>query len=112
MLAAMLNNEQRRRSILVIVIEAENLARMQKADPITLQSTLQGGALPVPRYPLDFSILIAYESDTRPILEMARKPGNGDDIIAYLERNRVFIKGKDGTENTYRIPHDKESHEN
>jgi hypothetical protein len=112
MLAAMLNDDTIQRSVFVLVIESDNLARMQKADPITLESVFHGGAMPIPRYPMNFNILIAYESDTRPILEMARNPGNGDALLAYLERNRVFIKGKDGTENTVRIPHDKEHHEN
>jgi len=112
MLAAMLNDDEKRRSIFVLVIEAENFARMQKADPITLESVLQGGVMPIPRYPLDFSLLIAYEDDTRPVLELARQGGNGDALLAYLERSRVFIKGKDGSENTVRIQRNKEQHEN
>jgi hypothetical protein len=98
----MVNMLAEARSVLVVVIEADNLERMKKADPITLESFLQGGGLKPPMFPLNMSVLIAYEDDQPKLYELAREghtPEGTKALFDYLERGRVFIEGKDGLEN-------------
>lgn len=105
MIAAMLDVNELQQSILFIVIERDNLERMKKADPITLESVSHGGLLPVPKYPQDFSILIAYEEDDDELYRRARA-GNTGELIRWLERGRQFIPGLDGKKEAFKIPHD------
>jgi hypothetical protein len=108
MIVAMYNDTRRNYSILVIIIERDNLDRMREADPITLESQDKGGVMPVPRYPRDFSMLIAYEEDQPKIMDYARRHDLAG-MIEYLERGRKFIEGLDGAEHSKRIPHPKEN---
>jgi hypothetical protein len=98
MIAAMLNIKEMQTSILVVVIEPENLERMKTGDPATLESLSKGGILAPPLFPLNFSTLIAYEPDTTELYIKAQGPAL--EFLQWLERGRVFIKGKDGVENT------------
>lgn len=98
MITSMLNIHELKTSVLIVVIEPENLERMKKGDPATLESISQGGILPPPLYPLNLGTLIAYETDTAELYIKAQ--GNTLDFLRWLERGRVFIKGKDGTENS------------
>ena len=98
----MLNLDQLKQTILMVVIEKDNLDRMKKADPITLESTISGGLLPVPRYPFNFSVLIAYEEDQDEMYRRIRE--NQMDFLKWLERGRVFIPGVDGKQEAFRIP--------
>jgi hypothetical protein len=102
MIVASFNIEEQRRSVLVVIIEPDNLNRMHKADPITLESILDGGVLPPPRFPNNFGILIAYEEDQPQLLAIAKSHDFGA-LIRYLERGRVFIPGVDGAEHTTRL---------
>jgi hypothetical protein len=92
-----IHNHAERWTALIVVIEADNLERMKKADPITLESKSKGGLMPVLPYPSNTSLLIAYEEDAGPIYEMAQKH-DVVGIVKHLERNRRFIEGLDGTQ--------------
>jgi len=104
---AMVDMTAERRSVLIIVVEQDNLERMRKADPITLESALQGGLLRPPAYPLDFSVLVGYEEDKMKLYEMAkaaRDPKGVAQLFEWLERGRVFDpKQGDGVENARRL---------
>jgi hypothetical protein len=97
MLVAMINISELKQSILVVVIEQENLERMKLADPITLESHLAGGMLPPPGYPLNFSVLIAHEEDSEELYKQAKIGGVG--FMRWLERGRKFNPSKDGLKN-------------
>jgi len=98
-IAAMLNLDKMARSILIVVLEDNNLDRMKKADAVTLESILNGGVLPPPRYPLNLNVLIAYEPDEVELYK--RSQGDPWELLEWLERGREFIKGVDGTENSF-----------
>lgn len=98
----MINLDGLQQSILLVVIEHDNFDRMKKADPITLESTQAGGLLPPPSYPLNLSLLIAYEEDQDDLYRRAKK--NAAEMLKWLERGRVFIKGVDGKSEAFRIP--------
>jgi DNA-directed RNA polymerase subunit H (RpoH/RPB5) len=84
------------RTVLVVVIEKENLDRMLKADPITLESKQQGGkVMPIIRHPENLSILIAYEED-QPELYRIAQAGDLVRLLTYLERNRKWKPEVDG----------------
>jgi hypothetical protein len=95
------------RSILIVIIQRDNLERMREGDPITLESPSNGGIMPIPKYILDYNMLIAYEEDEPKVMDFAKRR-DWYGLVAYLERGRKFIKGVDGVENTKRIPHPKE----
>ena len=105
MIAAMLNIHELRQSVLVVVIESGNHRRMELGDPITLESTNNGGFLRPPMYPQNFNMLIAYEADEKKLDEMAKGPAM--DFLRYLERGRKFYPGIDGVVNTQVIPKNK-----
>jgi hypothetical protein len=98
MIAAMVNIKETFQSILIVVIEPDNLERMKTGDPATLEAITKGGILPPPMFPLNFSTLVAYEPDTAELYIKAQ--GDTLEFLRWLERGRVFIKGKDGIENT------------
>jgi hypothetical protein len=104
MIAAMLNIDNLQQSILVVVIESGNQRRMELGDPITLESTNNGGALTPPRYPQNFNLLIAYESNEKKLYEMAKGPIV--DFLRYLESGRKFYPGIDGVVNTHPVERD------
>jgi hypothetical protein len=96
MLVAMVNIYELKKSILYVVIERDNLARMEKADPFTLESVIEGGVMPKVEFPENFSMLLAYEPDQEELMEMARR--GGVEFMRYLERGRVWKPGVDGVE--------------
>jgi len=106
MIASMVNLPKEARSVLVVVIEADNLERMKKADPVTLESYRAGGVLPPPMFPLNLSVLVAYEEDQTTLYALAKaandSPEGVKSLFEYLERNREFIPGKDGVQHTRR----------
>jgi hypothetical protein len=102
MICAMLNIEELGQSILFIVIEKDNLERMKKADPITLESYRNGGILGGPKYPNDFNLLIAYEEETSELYQLV-KAGNPAFILRYLERGRVFDPNTDGKHHAIKL---------
>jgi hypothetical protein len=99
MIAATLNDDKTFYSVLMVVIEKTNLDRMKLADPITLESIGRGGLiLDKIRYPLNFSILIAYEEDDAELYRLARE-GNAGEILKWLERGRTWDPKTDGQAN-------------
>jgi hypothetical protein len=105
MIAAMVNDAKAARSILVVVIEPTNLERMRQADPVTLESRPAGGILLPPLFPMNFSVLIAYEEDTEKLQEMVKE--DGYKALKWLERGRRFDPATDGTKNSFIIHSEK-----
>jgi hypothetical protein len=96
------HDHEKKRSVLAVILEEDNLARMKGADPVTLESSGRGGIMPYLPYPADTSLLIAFEADTGQILELARKQEIAS-IFKYLERGFQFIEGLDGAHRTVRV---------
>jgi hypothetical protein len=100
MIMSMVNLELELRSVLLVIIEKDNLERMQKADPVTLESFARGGGLQYPAFPRNLSVLIAYEEDQPKLYELAKAANKDAEgvmaLFKYLERGREFIEGKDG----------------
>jgi hypothetical protein len=98
MIKAQLDIHSMKRSILMVVIEPDNLARMMKADPITLEPDREGGVMSPVTYPDNFTVLIAYEDDTK-LYTLARS-GDLVAMLQYLERGRKWVESEDGPKNT------------
>src|SRR5215469_13973417 len=101
MVYAILNVDETRETFILVVIEPENLERMKKADPATLESIYRGGILEAPRYPERLSIMIAYEDDVE--LYKRLMAGGRMEFLAWLERGRKFIEGIDGKEQIFKV---------
>jgi hypothetical protein len=72
-------------SLLVVVIERDNLERMEHADPITLRSARFGGVLGTIEYPDNLRVIVAFESDSGHLYEfLQRQDKNG--LLQYLMR--------------------------
>lgn len=82
------------KTILVVILERENLERMKIGDPVTLESGPRGGLLPNLPYPGNTSLLIAYEEDLGVIYEMAARQDLAG-IVRHLERGRQWKPGLD-----------------
>jgi len=95
MLTFWLNDPQLQRSTLVVVIEKDNLARMEKADPVTLFPCDEGGALQRPEYPQKLSCMISYEPDSGELYSILNQ-NNSKALLLYLTRGYQFtpIDGK------------------
>lgn len=102
MIVSMLDIDKTQESILVVVIEKDNLERMENADPITLESIHRGGMMPVPKYPQAFSMLIACEKDEVELYRRVREEG-AVELFAWLERGRTWVEGVDGKGNSFVI---------
>ena len=89
MISAMLNIDATKQSILVVVIEPENLERMKEGDPITLMPSLMGGVLPPMKYPDNFALLVAYEENQEELYKAAS--GTMAELMTYLERGFKFL---------------------
>ena len=91
------------RTVLLVIIEKENLDRMRKADPITLESRQQGGkVMPKIRYPENLSLLIAYEEDETELYRIA-KDGDLIQLVAFLERSRTWQADVDGADKVFTL---------
>lgn len=102
MIVSLIDVDEMQCSILVVVIERDNLERMRKADPISLESVSHGGLLTVPKYPNDFSVLIAYEEDDAELYRISRT-GNVADLLKHLQRGRRWIEAVDGKKNAFNL---------
>ena len=72
-------------SLVVVVIERDNLKRMDQGDPITLRTRKMGGSLEVVEHPDNLQLIIAFENDSGPVYEfMQRQDGVG--LLRYLMR--------------------------
>jgi hypothetical protein len=103
MIVTTLNFSNPNRTVLVLILEKANFERMQKADPVTLESKERGGMMPEIRYPENLSMLVAYEEDEDELYQLVRR-GNAAQLIAYLERRRTWQPAVDGKQNTFTIP--------
>lgn len=103
MIAAVMNFTDLKRTVIVVVIEPENMDRMRQADPITLETQSLGGVLPDIQYPTNYGILIAYEPVDEVELYKRARLGGGE-LLSYLERGRKFLRHVDGPEHSFKIP--------
>ena len=102
MIVSMVNIDSLGESVLVVVIERDNLERMKSADPISLESVNRDGMLPVPKYPQKMSVLVGYEEDEVELYRRARET-SPIDLLRWLERGRKFMDGVDGKEHSFKI---------
>lgn len=102
MIFSMLNNDEKRESIIILVIERENLERMRRADPITVESPQRGGIMQTPKYPEQLSMLVAYEGDDT---ELYRRVGTGNllELLGWLKRGWRFDPERDGKDNAFSL---------
>jgi hypothetical protein len=87
------------RTVFAIVIEKPNLDRMKEGDPVTLEAKAHGGVLPVPAFPANLSLLIAYLEDASEFYQLAEKRDPAL-LLEYLERHRQWHPEVDGVEHT------------
>lgn len=90
MIFSQMDIDSLQQSIIVIVIQPENLNRMRKADPVTLEAKVRGGMLMPARYPNNVSVLVAYEDDEGGLYERIRT-GGVMGLLEYLERGRQWL---------------------
>jgi hypothetical protein len=79
-----------RRRILILILERENLVRLQQADPIDLKTDdyfiSQQNASGI-------ELLIAYEGERERVIAML-KSGGVTEVVKYLERGRTVYDGE------------------
>jgi hypothetical protein len=83
-----------RASYLAVVVETDNLERMELGDPITFNPSIHGGMLRPITYPANLHLLVAYEKDTGPLYAMAQA-GRTRELLAHIMRGYEF-KANDG----------------
>jgi hypothetical protein len=81
-------------SLLVIVIEQDNLERMAKADPITLKSKRGGGILVPAEHPENLRVVVALEKDSAHVYEFLERQDRAG-LLQYLMRGYQAL-GTDG----------------
>jgi hypothetical protein len=72
-------------SLLVIVIEQDNLERMEKADPITLKSKRSGGLLAPVEHPDNLHVMVAFEKNSGYVYELLQQQDKRG-LLQYLMR--------------------------
>lgn len=87
MIFIQLNDDKAKRSMLVLVLEADNFERMKHADPITLMPKACGGFINPIRYPDGFSFIVAFEDDAGRCYELQNDP---QALIRHLSRGYDF----------------------
>jgi DNA-directed RNA polymerase subunit H (RpoH/RPB5) len=103
MIVTVINVPEKQETLLLVVIEKENLERMKQADPITIESAIRGGKiLKTVEYPKSLTILIAYEEDDARLYSIARS-GDLVELLRYLERGRKFNPEVDGKANIVKL---------
>jgi hypothetical protein len=89
------NDALTRRSTVLIFIEPDNLARMEKADPITLMPQTAGGVLAGVAFPYSLRVVIAYEPEPERLYDMMKAGLGFENFLNYAERGYEF-KATDG----------------
>lgn len=102
MMLTLLNNDERKESYLVIVLQADNLKRMRRADPVTIESVACGGVLPTAKYPDKLMMLVAYEEEEVELYRVA-KEGSLGDLLTFLRRGYRYDRDVDGTHRAFSI---------
>lgn len=77
-------------TIIIIILERENLARMKAADPVTLEPVQYGGVLQKIGHPHSVRIVIAYEDPADSVYEIART-GDGQRLFEYVMRGYKYV---------------------
>jgi hypothetical protein len=108
MIATLVNHDELRTSYLVVVIQPDNLKRMRKADPVTLETVAMHGILPVAKYPDRLAVLIAYEEDEEEVYRVATS-GSFAEMSKYLTRGYKFLRDDDGTERAFSLNRGREA---
>jgi hypothetical protein len=91
MIFAQCDSDEIESTLLIIVLEADNLQRMEKADPITLEVGVPGSILRPIKYPNRVRLLIAYEKDAGRIYQMIRE-GRDPELLQHLMRGYSYTK--------------------
>ena len=99
MILIALDLPREQRTVFAVVIEKLNLERMKEGDPVTLESKAFGGVLPVPKFPANLSLLIAYLEDAKEFYVIAEKH-DPRAMLEYLERHRQWQPDVDGRDHT------------
>lgn len=102
MMTTLVNNDERQESYLIVVLQPDNLERMKKSDPVTLETVATGGILPTARYPDKLMMLVAYEEDEVGLYKAAQT-GNFADLLQFLRRGYKFNRDVDGTHRAFKI---------
>ena len=89
------NDHPNGESSLVIVIEQDNLIRMQKGDPITLMSKPLGGILDAVHHPAHFRVFVAYQQDSGRAYEFLQRQDKAG-LMRYLMRG-LQLTATDGS---------------
>lgn len=102
MMATLVNDYDRKASYLVVVLQPDNMERMRKADPVSLESVALGGILPTPAFPDKLGVVIAYEEDEVGLYKAAQT-GNLADLLRFIQRGYHFNRDIDGTHRAFSI---------
>jgi hypothetical protein len=102
MMTTLVNDDERQESYLLVIIEPDNLKRMRKADPITLETVAMHGVLPTVKYPERLAVLIAYEED-EVALYKAAQTGSFADMLQFVSRGYKFNRDEDGAWRAFSI---------
>ena len=86
MIFAHIDIDAEERSVIVVVLDARNLAEMRLADPLTVEMSWGGNPL---KWPGNASIMVAYEEDIGKACLMLENSGPG--LVRYLERGRLRL---------------------
>jgi hypothetical protein len=78
--------------VLVVVLEKENLDRMERADPADFPLKAYEKVLDLDRPIRDLDLVIAYETDITKIREFARS-GDIAGLSRWIERGRQILPG-------------------
>lgn len=79
------------RRILILILQKENIVRLQQADPIDLNT--QDYFIPQTGNPRGIELVIAYEEDEAKLRELQDK-GDVKALIDYIERGRTVYDGE------------------
>jgi hypothetical protein len=79
-------------TVLVVVLEKENMDRMRVGDPLDVQFTKYKGRLPIDVPLRNVDLVIAYEEDLTTIMKF-QKEQNLAGLMRYIERGRKIEPG-------------------
>ena len=105
MIATVINHDDSRESIIIVVLEPDNLDRMRRADPVTLETKLSDGVLDAVKYPDRLRLLIAYEENDVELWKQARSGG----LLHYLLRGVKWLRDLDGSDKAFSITKGREA---
>ena len=92
MLLIPINTEES--TLILVVLEKDNLDRMKQADPITMSYSDIKDMVDI-RHPNNYHLVVAYEENTEYLISLI-KDGKISVALKYLNRGYNFIPGIDG----------------